>query len=548
MRVRMFFTAAVTASAAVFFAGCGGGSEKEVKARVPIVTPAGTYPIVEEPIILRIAVPQDPKIENLETNELTLEYEELTGIKVEWEILPQGGDALEQKKNLLLAARADLPDVFLNAEILNVKQTVYGMDQGVFISLSDLIDEYAPNIKAMIDHRPEIRKMVTAPDGNIYAVPAISEGYHLQTPVRLWMNGAWLDKLGLEIPETLDEMYTVLKAFKDRDPNGNGIADEVPLTGAVTGWGTRIVDYFMLPHVYSLSENKERWAIEDGRVFSPYVDEGWREGLRYLNRLYNDGLLDPAAFTQNVNQLRALTENPDAWIVGAATAGAPGGMSNSNSDRSKQYVAVGPLTGPQGVRRSAYKPFAYNLGKFVITQACEYPEAAIRWVDWFASRDGSLRARNGVENRDWRWAESGELGVNRQQGVYARILKFGKVQNVHWNKNVPDFYPDELRNGMVSDENDPEAYLYRITKELYIDHIPEEVMLPFFMTAEESEEYDELRYLINQYGEETYARFIIGDLDINSDDDWNSYLAEMENLGLERYTEIARKGYTAQYK
>ena len=184
----------------------------------------------------------------------------------------------------------------------------------------------------------------------------------------------------------------------------------------------------------------------------------------------------------------------------------------------------------------------------MITQACEYPEAAIRWVDWFASRDGSLRARNGVENRDWRWAESGELGVNRQQGVYARILKFGKVQNVHWNKNVPDFYPDELRNGMVSDENDPEAYLYKITRELYIDHIPEEVMLPFFMTAEESEEYDELRYLINQYGEETYARFIIGDLDINSDDDWNSYLAEMENLGLERYTEIARKGYTAQYK
>ena len=548
MKFRMLFMVTAMVSVVFFFAGCGGGSTKDVEVRKSVVTPAGTYPIVEEPITLRIAVPQDPKIENLETNELTAEYEELTGVKVEWEILPQGGDALEQKKNLLLATQANLPDVFLNSQILNAKQTVYGMNQGVFIPLKDLIDEYAPNVKAMIDHRTKIRKMVTAPDGDIYAVPAISEGYHLQTPARLWMNGAWLDKLGLEVPETLDEMYAVLKAFKEQDPNGNGIADEVPLTGAITGWGTKIVDYFMLPHVYSLSENKERWAIENGRVFSPYVNGGWREGLRYLNMLYEEGLLDPAAFTQNVNQLRALTENPNAWIVGAATAGAPGGMSNANSDRSKQYVAVGPLMGPQGVRRSSYKPFAYNLGKFVITQACEYPEAAIRWIDWFASREGSLRVRNGVEGRDWRWAESGELGVNRQQGVYARILKFGKVQNVHWNKNVPDFYPDELRNGMVSDENDVEAYLYKITKELYIDHIPEEVMMPFFMTSEESEEYDELRYLINQYGEESYARFVIGDLDINSDDDWNSYIAEMENLGLARYTEIAQKGYTDQYK
>ena len=530
-----------------------GGQQEETQAESEaagksMVTPVGEFPITKEPITLRVAVPQDPKIENLDTNELTLEYEKLTGVKIEWEILPQRGDPLNQKINLLLATNSGLPDVFLNSNIQNAKQAIYGMDQKVFIPLNDLIKEYGPNVSKMLDHRPEIRKMATAPDGNIYAIPAVSEAYHTQSSQRMWMNGAWLDKLGLEVPTTLDEMYNVLKAFKEQDPNGNGKADEIGVSGAITGWGTKIVDYFMLPFVYTSWESNSRWAIEEGVVYSPYVTDEWREGLKYMNKLYSEGLMDPAAFTQNVGQLRKLTENPDAWIVGSATAGAPGGMSNSNSERSMQYVAVGPLEGPDGTQRASYKPFGYNIGKFVITNECDYPEVAMRWIDWFASKEGSLRARNGVMDRDWRWAEGEGKGVNGEPGVYFRMLKFGKVQNTHWNKNTPDFFPDKLRNGMVSDANDMEKYLYDITKELYIDHIPEEVMLPFFMDAESSEVYDELQFLVTQYAEESYARFIMGDLDINNDAHWNEYVAELENIGIDKYVEIAQEGYTAQYK
>jgi putative aldouronate transport system substrate-binding protein len=537
----------LTLAASLFAAG-EGESTDDGAVMGALVNPAGEFPIVDEMITLTVAVQNDPKIEDLNTNELTLEYEAKTNIKVDWVLLPWGGDALEQKINLMLATGSDLPDVFLNSGINNSKQLIYGVQQHIFQPLDDLINKYAPNLLTMINYREDIRDMITAPDGQIYAIPAIAEAYHTQVPQKMWMNGAFLDTLDLEVPTTTDELYTVLKAFKEQDPNGNGLQDEVPLTGGITGWGTKVVDFVMSAFIPSINEpNKRRWLVNDGVVSVPFNQPEWRDGLKYLNMLYEEGLLDPAAFTQSVQQLRKLTENPDAWIVGASTAGAPGGMSNSNSARSNQYVAVPPLTGPEGVKVAAYKPFGYNIGKFVITNACENPEAAIRWIDWFASAEGSLRARNGVKDRDWRWAEDGELGVNGEQGVYLRVLKFGKVQNTHWNKNTPDFYPDKLRNGMVSDAKDVENYLYDVTKESYIDFIPEEVWMPFFMTEAEAEEFAELDYLVPTFVTESYTRFITGDLDVDNDAQWNNYLEELDNIGLDRYVEITQSGYTRQY-
>lgn len=78
---------------------------------------------------------------------------------------------------------------------------------------------------------------ITAPDGNIYALPSINDCYHCSMAQKMWIYKPWLDKLGLDVPTTTDELYTVLKAFKDKDPNGNGKADEVPLTGAPRGSG-----------------------------------------------------------------------------------------------------------------------------------------------------------------------------------------------------------------------------------------------------------------------------------------------------------------------
>ncbi len=352
------------------------------------------------------------------------------------------------------------------------------------------------------------------------------------------------------MPTTTEEYKAVLKAFKDKDPNGNGKPDEIPLTGAITGWGTKVVDFFMCSFIYSRQADtakNHRWILEDGVVSVPYNTDEWREGLKYMNSLYEQGLFDPSAFSQDQAQLKQVVMFDEAALVGSVTGGAPGAISKHNSERSNGYVAVPPLKGPEGAQWAGYAPVLIKTGKFSISSQAKNPEVAIRWMDYFFTEEGSLRSRSGVEGRDWRYAKEGELGVNDEQGVYFRMLTFGKVQNAHWNKNVPIFFHDKLRNGLVIDEGTAEKMLYDITKDNYAEYWPKEVMKPFFMDEAQAEEYAEYDYLIKTFVEESYAKFILGKTDINNDKDWAAYLNELDNMGLQRYIEIAQEGYSAQY-
>ncbi len=93
------------------------------------------------------------------------------------------------------------------------------------------------------------KDLITAPDGNIYALPQVNECYHCMYQQRMWIYKPWLDKLGLKMPTTTDEFYEVLKAFKTKDPNGNGKADEIPLSGSIQAssshlFTTQMIDSF----------------------------------------------------------------------------------------------------------------------------------------------------------------------------------------------------------------------------------------------------------------------------------------------------------------
>lgn len=66
----------------------------------------------------------------------------------------------------------------------------------------------------------------------MYGFPRISESYHGQAYPKLWYNTEWLKELGLDEPTTTEELKEVLIAVKNSDYNGNGKADEIPLTGS----------------------------------------------------------------------------------------------------------------------------------------------------------------------------------------------------------------------------------------------------------------------------------------------------------------------------
>lgn len=162
-----------------------------------------------------------------------------------------------------------------------------------------------PNIVQALKEDTNAKRSVTLPDRHIYALPFLGDKDGFSPYPKLWINQKWLTKLNLKMPETVDDLYAVLKAFKEKDPNGNGVADEIPLTASlVNGQGTAkhldtrntILNDFGFTDLIDVENGKVRYAP---------VESGYQAYAEFMKRLYADGLLDKEAFTQTVQQRNA---------------------------------------------------------------------------------------------------------------------------------------------------------------------------------------------------------------------------------------------------
>lgn len=502
----------------------------------------GKFPIVDEKITLTVFAPQMSTIEDLSTNLFTKELEELTNIHIEWQTAPQQG--LQEKKSLVFNS-GNYPDIFLSASLTNEEQMQYG-SQGILMPLNDLIDTHSVELKQLFKDIDWLKPIITAPDGNIYALPQINECYHCTLSQKIWINKKWLDNLGLDMPTTTDEFKDVLVAFKTKDPNGNGLADEVPLTGAIKSWHTEVQHFLLSSFIYTDGEDYNV-AITDGKVELIADKEEYREGLKYLNDLYSQGLIDPAAFTQTSEQLKQLGESPDAEMIGACTAGWFGAFTQLGGERSKDYVVMPPLKGPKGARYAGNYPYGYTNGQFAISSTNKYPEASIKWVDYLYSELGSRRANNGREGKEWVKAEEGEMGIDGEPAIWKRTIKYDNVQNICWaGLEAPSAITAKYRGSEVA--GDPfsvegfETRLFQETKKME-GYQPDEVLPPLYFTAEEITEIAQFKKPISDYIDEYTALFILGNKDL--DNDWDAYVKGLKNLGSERYIEILQKAYNA---
>ena len=249
--------------------------------------------------------------------------------------------------------------------------------------------------------------VATAPDGNIYGMPQWNECFHCSYGAKLWINTDWLEKLGLSVPTTTEEMREVLRAFKTRDPNGNGTADEIPLSGSTSD---TLLPYFMNAFLYNPQAGNafpSTLALSNGRVQLQASQPAWREGLRYLASLNAEGLIDPGAFSQNRDALQAKGDLAGAPVVGAATVQHPALMVTTGhpDGRDKQYDPVPPLTGPTGVSYASYNLSTSPGASFLITAEATEEEriAAIKILDYFHTQEGTssastvTRARGGCD-------------------------------------------------------------------------------------------------------------------------------------------------------
>ncbi len=506
----------------------------------------GEFPIVEETATPDIAVVQlQTFVTDMETNAWWNYVENLTNVEANWQPIPRAD--LGTRRQLIVAS-GDYPDAAYGLEFGQADIVRYGTD-GVFVPLQEYIDRSAPNLARNLAARPDVRQAITAPNGNIYNMPKVNDCYHCMFQHKMWVHADWLEAVGLDAPTTVEEFYEMLVAFATEDPNGNGEADEIALSGAeLGGWNTQVIGpYLMSPFVYT-SSHGARLYMDDGQVASAATTEGWREGLRFLNRLFEEGLLDEGALVQDRAQLIQLGENPGVPILGAVPAGYWSQFTEHGgaSGRYTEYVELPPLEGPAGVRQASFTPQA-PTGGFQVFAGAENPELLVKWADIIYDEEHRRTAWFGEEGVGWAEAGPEDQNAFGDQAAY-KLLDVDGLSNYRFGWLGPFWATSDIRNSEAVNLEADSMFdnvgyaLTVVTKRSYEPYGAQEKELsPVIMTPEDATEAANLTTTIQEYINEMAARFVVGRSDLDSD--WSSYLAEFDDLGLERLIEITGKYY-----
>jgi putative aldouronate transport system substrate-binding protein len=504
-----------------------------------------------KPVSLSVFIQVPPRIEDVSTNAVTKFVEDKLNIKFKFDAAPEA-NAKDKKK--LIMASGDYPAVFLSGDFTYAEQIDYGK-QGILTPLNDLIDEYGSEIKKAFEEDADLKAAITAPDGNIYALPHINDCFHCWYSQKLWINKEWLKKLNLEMPKTTEDYYNVLKAFKTGDPNGNGQADEVPLTGAYNTWHAIPANFLMNSFIYDNDE--DFFFMKDGKVQLAANQPEWRQGLEYIHKLYNEGLIDKEAFTQNIDALSQVGNKEGDNVVGSVANGHIGMTFSLLEDqtRHKDYVTVPPLIGPNDVAYAGYYK-AYGNGAFAITNKAskEQAIAAIKMADYMYSEEFAIINEYGLEGKYWEKAKEGEKDVHDQQAKYSLMPEYwniGTTLNDTWDQMGITRRTRAIRESWAVPE-DPfsqvgyEYRLYLETVNNYENKQPEQTFpLSIFMEADAAKEANQMRTQINDYVKSNMAQFITGARALN-DAEWEKYVKGFDGLNLTRYLEIYQKAYDSK--
>jgi len=513
-------------------------------------------PLTPETVTFRVLMVSSDEVTDYDDNAFTKWLEGKTNVHVQWDLVPE--DDVQSKLNVMLAS-GDIPDIIFGA--VNPSQLLLYGSQGLFLPLNDLIPENGPRATKLMEVQPVVRDVITAPDGTIYAMPGFGECYHCTMNQKLWLYKPWLDKLGLEIPTTTDEFEAVLRAFKEQDPNGNGQADEIPLSGAIGDANTRLPSYLMNAFIYNpgplLGDNEAQprlLIVLDGKITAAYATPQWREGLRYLNRLYAQGLIDPQIFSQDEDALQRLGNNPDEVILGAILGGSAGSAVSIEREpgaRWTEYVPVPPLAGPEGVRYAAWNPYLPAFPAAAITKACQNPALAVAWIDTLLWQEATLREDRGPLDEDWRWALEGEIDVVGGQALWKLLVIHDQPTNQSWQGTGPLYFSRRMFSGIAVDPEAIDLNLEKILHDATANDYepykqPQEMTLPpLAFTNEQAIAIADPEATIGQFVQQMLAQFVRGETDLDAG--WDSYLATLEGMGLAPYLQIYQDVYDAKY-
>ncbi len=550
--------------------GCGTGGKEpsassgSVSSDTP-VSQGGTADTkgIAEGKTITICASENIKVEDYNTNSMAKQIEEALGVNLEFTVLPAAD--YNDKLNVMVTGGDDLPDIIFKPD--NASVDVWA-NEGAIIPLNSYYEnpELSANIREACERSGvEIPTYLTSPDGNIYRMPAFGQSPNGEVWKKLWIYQPWLDQLGKEVPQTLEEYFEILKLVATTDLNGNGKADEIGLTGTgILTYNGCWFDSLMSSFIYAYDE--EYRVLDNGEISFAYTTEEWKEGLKYLRQFFESGLIPTETLTQNEEQYKALLNSEDTTVFSFSYWNAD--LMNADLlDRKLEYTYINALEGPSGLKEGMYMPAVPTVGA-VITADCKDPEAAFLVCDYMCNESISFSQRFGERGVDWDYWEDAKVD-NKDDFVATdpseSILLVAYDDAAFWgsgtmqNRSFLDAgcYVRQremvTRLGINVANTDPEEVKKREYSQLYAastaagqEVARKEVVSYLPLTVEESEQIMDIKTTLKTYLPESIAAFLSGARDI--DKEWDAYLAELDQIGYKEVLEIYQAAYDRLYK
>lgn len=486
---------------------------------------------LEEKVTLKMLSQSAPLAPNDPNDKLIFQrLEEGTNVHIEW---TNYNSDFHERRNLDIAS-GELPDAIFNAGAGDYDLLGWA-ENGVVIPLEDLIDEHMPNLKKIFDEYPEYRQLSTAPDGHIYSLPWIEElgagkeSIHTVNDMA-WINVEWLDNLGLDMPETTDELMTVLEAFKTQDPNGNGEADEIPFTFINDG-GNEDLKFLFAP--FGEGDNDDHTIVDnDGNVVFTADKDGYKEAIKYFSEMWDKGLIDNEAFEQDWNTFVAKGKEHRYGVYFTWDKANVSGMNDS-------YDVLPVLAGPDGRKHvTRTNGMGFSRDRFVITSANQNLELTAKWADQM------YEPLQSVQNNWGTYGDDNNPNIFEFDGTMLKHLPLDGEAPGELRQKTEAAGPLAILDtyyGTVTTMPDDAQWRLDLMHEHYVPYVNNENNFPrvFFEKAET----DRLARIETDMWDYIYrkrAEWITGG---NIDAEWDDYLAELERVGIDEWLQIKQDGY-----
>ena len=417
----------------------------------------------------------------------------------------------------------NLPDVLFKAE-LSPMETRKLYEAGMIIDLRELIDAYAPDLKAKIDElraeHPDWYRGMTMPDGAIAALPAFNE---LQSNDYMWINTQWLGTLGLKKPTTADELTEVLRAFKTRDPNRNGREDEIPLT-FMSMWELRF-----LGHAFGIIDNDYYVSAEDGTVTSSLTSDRNRAFLGWLHTLWEEKLLDHNGFSQ-ADSMRKIEDEKKTVPYGMMMGDSP--LSVVPDSAAGSYAILEPL---EYNGKKIYRDLTGDLirGTFAITRECRDPERIIAWVNYLYTTEGSVLAQCGAEGEEYRTDGQGRWDWNLDAMTTTNTVVTRNT--IGTGSAFPGIAAEDFR---LRYGEDTIRHMYEMMADAkQYSRLP----YPYVMLSDEdAAALARIQAGVMGYAEQAMVWFVTGETELN-DSTWQTFCETVRGKGLDEAVAIWQK-------